>query len=99
MKKRIQHFAKKIGRGLQQEYNETKQIPYHIRKKNFKAAGEQIGDIGKMVLIAFVWILPAGAILSGFIIKFSQKMRPSAFQTTEESASAPLALTESESQR
>jgi hypothetical protein len=80
VKQKIRHFAKQIGAGLKQEYEETKQIPHHIKKRDFKAVKQQIGDIGKMIVIAFVWVLPAGAILSGFIVKFSQKMRPSAFQ-------------------
>ena len=83
MKEKFKNFTKKIGAGLKQEYHETKQIPYHIKKRNFKEAGQQIGDIGKMLIIAFIWVLPAGAILSGFIIKFSKKMRPSSFQTTD----------------
>ncbi len=35
------------------------------------------------MIIAFVWVLPAGAVISGFIIKFSKKMRPNAFQVTD----------------
>lgn len=33
-----------------------------------------------MVFIVSIWILPAGAIISGFILKISDKMRPTAFQ-------------------
>jgi len=79
-KEKIKNFSIKIGGGLKQEYHETKQIPKHIQKGNFKEAAQQVGDIGKMVFIALVWILPAGVIVSSFIVKFSKKIRPSAFQ-------------------
>jgi len=82
MKQKFKQFTKNIGTGLKQEYHETKQIPHHIKKGNFKEVGQQIGDIGKMIVIAFIWVLPAGVVISGFIIRFSNKLRPSAFQTT-----------------
>jgi hypothetical protein len=80
MKKRLKKFSHKIGSGLKQEYQETKDIPKHIKEGNYKEAKQQVLDIGKMIIIAFVWVLPAGAVLSGFIIKVSNKMRPTAFQ-------------------
>ncbi len=83
MKQKFKHFVNKIGTGLKQEYHETKQIPRHIKEGNLKEATQQAGDIVKMVAIAFVWVLPAGAIISGFILKFSKKMRPSSFQTKD----------------
>ena len=67
MKERIKRFSKKIGSGLKQEYIETKQIPYHLKKGNIKEAAKQFGDIGKMVFIAFVWFFLSG-------IKISKRM-------------------------
>lgn len=81
--KKLKNFTKKIGTGLKQEYHETQQIPLHIKNKNFKEAINQIGDLSKMGLIAFNWVLSAGAVLSGFIIKYSKKIRPSAFREEE----------------
>jgi hypothetical protein len=79
MKKKLKQFTQKLGTGLKQELSETRQIPGQIRKGNLKEAGKQIGDIGRMIVIAAVWVLPAGAIISGFIVKYSKKIRPSAF--------------------
>jgi hypothetical protein len=80
LKQKIKHFTTRLGTGLKQEYHETKQIPRHIKERNFKEALLQIGDLGKMSFLAVLWILPAGGILSGFIVKYSKKIRPSAFQ-------------------
>jgi hypothetical protein len=80
MKNKIEEFFKKIGAGLQQEYQETKDIPKHLKNRNYKEVRQQVADIGKMAFIVTVWILPAGAILSGFIMKLSNKMRPTSFQ-------------------
>ncbi|NPA59106.1 MAG: hypothetical protein GXO30_01360 [Epsilonproteobacteria bacterium] len=84
MKKKIKEFTKKFSSGLKQEYQETKDIPKHIKNGNYKEARQQIADIGKMAFIISVWILPAGAIISGFIMKLSNKIKPTAFQTKEE---------------
>jgi len=80
MKKKIKAFSKKFGSGLKQEYQETKDIPKHIKNGNFKEVKQQVVDIGKMFTIAFIWVLPAGAIISGFIMKYSNKMRPTSFR-------------------
>jgi len=80
VKQKIKHFSSSIGRGLKQEYHETKAIPRHIKEKNFKEALVQLGDLGKMSFLAVLWILPAGGILSGFIVKYSKNIRPTAFQ-------------------
>jgi hypothetical protein len=80
MKKRIKEFHNKIGSGLKQEYQETKDIPKHIKNGNYKKAGEQISDIGKMAFIVTIWVLPAGAIISSFLIKLFNGIRPSSFQ-------------------
>ena len=80
MKAKIKAFSKKIGSGLKQEYQETKDIPKHIKNGNFKEVKQQVADLGKMVFIACIWVLPAGAVASGFLMKFSNKIRPTAFQ-------------------
>ena len=80
MKKKIKEFSKKIGSGLKQEYKETKDIPMHIKNGNYKEVKQQVADITKMAFIAVIWILPAGAVISGFIIKLSNKIRPTAFR-------------------
>ena len=38
-------------------------------------------DICKMVGLGIVWVLPGGAVITAFIVKFSYKVRPSAFQS------------------
>jgi len=88
MKAKITAFSKKIGSGLKQEYQETKDIPSHIKNGNFKEAKQQVADLGKMIFIAVVWILPAGAVISGFIIKVSNRMRPTAFQKEKSDSSS-----------
>jgi len=80
MKKKIKEFSKKIGSGLKQEYKETTDIPMHIKNGNYKEVRQQVADITKMAFIVVVWILPAGAVISGFIIKLSNKIRPTAFR-------------------
>jgi len=80
IKQKFAKLTKSLGAGLKQELHETKQIPGQIKRGNYKEAGEQAGDIGKMLLIVSIWILPAGAIISAFIIKYSKKIRPSSFQ-------------------
>jgi len=84
MKQKIKQFAQKLGTGLKQELSETKQIPAQIKRGDLKEAGNQIGDITKMAVMAVVWALPVGAIISGFIVKYVKKMRPSAFQTKDD---------------
>lgn len=82
---KLKKFTKKIGRGLKQEYQETKDIPKHIKNGEYKKVSEQVGDIGKMTFISFLWVLPGGGVLSGFLMKFSKKIRPSAFREEEKS--------------
>ena len=83
MKKKLKELSKKIGSGLKQEYQETKDIPKHIKNGNYKEVKQQVADLGKMAFIVIIWILPAGAIISGFIMKLSHKIRPTAFQVKE----------------
>jgi len=66
--------------GLKQEYKETKDIPKHIKNKEYKKAAEQVGDIGKMTFLSTLWVLPGGGVLSGVLVKYFKKMRPSAFR-------------------
>ena len=82
---KLKRFSKKIEKGLKQEFQETKDIPKHLKNKEFEKATEQIGDIGKMTLLSTLWILPGGAVLSAFVVKYFKKMRPSAFREKEES--------------
>ena len=73
-----------MGHGLKQEYNETKDIPKHIKNKEYKKAAEQLGDITKMTFLSTLWVLPGGGVLSGVLVKYFKKMRPSAFREDEE---------------
>jgi len=84
MKRRVKKFFSTIASGLKQEYQETKDIPKHMKNGNYKEVKQQFADLGKMAFIVSVWILPAGAILSGFIMKLSNKMRPTSFQKKDE---------------
>ena len=80
---KLKRFTKKIGKGLRQELQETKDIPKHIKNKEFDKATEQIGDIGKMTFLSTLWILPGGAVLSALVVKYFTKIRPSAFREKE----------------
>ena len=87
MKKKIESFksfTRKIGKGMHVEWRETKEIPSLILRREYKKAGAQVVDICKMVGLGIVWIIPGGAVLTAFIVKFSCKARPSAFQSNEE---------------
>ncbi len=84
MKKKITRFTKHIVQGMRQEYHETKQIPKQLRDKEYKAAIEQMGDIGKMIFLALLWILPAGGVASAFLLKLSHRFRPSSFKEKKE---------------
>ena len=66
--------------GLKQEYEETKDIPKHIKNREYKKAAEQVGDIGKITFLSTLWVLPGGGVLSGVLVKYFKKMRPSAFR-------------------
>ena len=81
---KLKKFSKKVGHGLKQEYKETKDIPKHIKNKEYKKATEQIGDIGKMTFLSTLWVLPGGGVLSGVLVKYFKKIRPSAFREDEE---------------
>jgi len=89
MKKRIQNlkkFTRRIGRGMHVELKETIEIPSLLIRREYKKAGTQVVDIFKMTGLAVVWVIPGGAVLTAVILKFSHKMRPSAFRDKEEEA-------------
>ena len=87
MKKNIQNFKKftrRIGSGMHVELKETIAIPSLLLRREYRKAGEQVVDIFKMTGLAVVWIVPGGAVITAVILKFSHKMRPSAFRSKEE---------------
>ena len=84
MKRRIQNlrkFTRRIGRGMKVELKETIEIPSLLIRREYKKAGAQIVDIFKMTGLAVVWVVPGGAVITAIILKFSHKMRPSAFRS------------------
>jgi len=84
MKKKLNYFktfSKTLGKGMYVEWKETKEIPKLLKNKEFKKAADQVTDIVKMVGLGVVWIVPGGAVITTVILKFSHKIRPSAFQT------------------
>lgn len=87
MKRKIikfKKFSKEIKDGLHIELKETRDIPKHIKNKEYRKAGEQIADIFKMVGLTVVWIVPGGALITTMILKFYHKARPSAFHPKEQ---------------
>ena len=76
---RFRKFSRRIGRGLHIELKETIEIPKLLKNKEYKKAGAQVLDIGKMLGLTVVWVVPGGAVLTAVILKFSHKARPSAF--------------------
>lgn len=76
---KFKKFSKVIGKGLHIEFKETLEIPSHIKNKELKKAGKQVGDIIKMVGLSAVWIAPGGAVITAMILKYYHKARPSAF--------------------
>jgi len=85
--KRIQNlkkFTRRIGRGMKVELKETIEIPSLLIRREYKKAGAQVVDIFKMTGLAVIWVVPGGAVITAIILKFSHKMRPSAFRSKEE---------------
>jgi ABC-type Co2+ transport system permease subunit len=92
MKKRIRNlkkFTRRIGKGMHVELKETIEIPSLLIRREYKKAGAQVVDIFKMTGLAVVWVGPGGAVLTAVILKFSHKMRPSAFRSKEDSENKP----------
>jgi len=87
MKKRIHNlkkFSRRIGRGMHVELKETIEIPSLLIRREYRKAGAQVVDIFKMTGLAVIWVVPGGAVITAVILKFSHKMRPSAFHPKEE---------------
>ncbi len=85
MKKRYQNFksfVNSLGKGMAVEWQETKEIPMLLWQKEYRKVGTQVVDICKMAALGVVWVIPGGAVLTAMIVKFSCKIRPSAFQNT-----------------
>ncbi len=80
---KLKKFSKDMSHGLKQEYKETKDILKHIKNREYKKATEQVGDIGKMTFLSTLWVLPGGGVLSGVLVKYFKKIRPSAFREDE----------------
>jgi len=47
----------------------TKDIPKHIKNKDYKKVAEQVGDIGKMTFLFSLWVLRGGGMLSGVLVQ------------------------------
>jgi len=73
-----------MGCGLYVELKETIEIPKLLKNKEYKRAGAQVLDIGKLAGLTVVWIVTGGAVLTAVILKFSHNARPSAFHPSEE---------------
>jgi hypothetical protein len=92
MRKRIKNlktFTRRIGKGMHVELKETIEIPSLLIRREYKKAGAQVVDIFKMTGLAVVWIVPGGAVITAMILKFSHKMRPSAFRSEKEEEVLP----------
>jgi len=76
----LKRFTKEIGQGMHVEWRETKEIPSLLLRGEYRRAGAQVADICKMVGLGIIWVVPGGAVMTAFIVKFSHKARPSAFQ-------------------
>jgi hypothetical protein len=86
MRKKVEAFktfSREIGKGMHVEWKETREIPLQLWRGEYKKAGAQVFDICKMVGLGIVWVVPGGAVITAFIVKFSYRMRPSAFQKQE----------------
>jgi hypothetical protein len=86
MKKQVDSFkafSQKLGKGMHVEWKETKEIPSLLLRKEYKKVGVQVLDICKMAGLGIVWVIPGGAVITAFIVKFCYRMRPSAFQPEE----------------
>ena len=80
----LKKFTRRIGKGMHIEFKETIEIPSLLIRREYKKAGTQVVDIFKMTGLAVVWVIPGGAVITAVILKFSHKMRPSAFRSKEE---------------
>jgi hypothetical protein len=76
----MNRFVADMKAGLHMEWRETRAIPGQLIRGEFRKAGEQVADLGRMGVLAALWILPGGAVLSGVVVKFFRRIRPSAFR-------------------
>ncbi len=81
---RLRVFARRMGRGVSIEWQETKEIPILLYRREFKKAGEQVLDLCKMAGLATIWVIPGGAVITAVIVKVSHRARPSAFRPKSE---------------
>ena len=79
--RRFRTFADKLKHGMKVEWHETRAVPGQLLRGEFRKAGEQVADLGRMGFLAALWVLPGGAILSGFVVKVFHRIRPSAFRS------------------
>jgi len=77
---RFRTFADGLKHGMKVEWHETRAVPGQLLRGEFRKAGEQVADLGRMGFLAALWILPGGALISGFVVKVFHRIRPSAFR-------------------
>jgi len=89
MKKRIHNlkkFSRRLGKGMHVEWKETIEIPSLLMNKKYKKAGAQVVDLFKMAGLTVIWVVPGGAVITAVLVKFSHKVRPSAFHPKEKNS-------------
>jgi hypothetical protein len=77
---RFRAFADGLKHGMKVEWHETRAVPGQLLRGEFRKAGEQVADLGRMSFLALLWILPGGAVISAFVVKVFHRIRPSAFR-------------------
>jgi len=80
--RRMNGFVGRMKAGLHVEWRETRAIPGQLIRGEFRRAGEQVADLGRMGFLAVLWVLPGGAVISGVAVKLFRRIRPSAFRET-----------------
>ena len=76
----MNRFMAELKEGLYVEWHETRAIPGQLIRGEFRKAGGQVADLGRMGVLAVLWVLPGGAVISGVVVKFFKRIRPSAFR-------------------
>jgi hypothetical protein len=77
---RFRAFADGLKHGMKVEWHETRAVPGQLLRGEFRKAGEQVADLGRMSFLALLWVLPGGAVISAFVVKVFHRIRPSAFR-------------------